>query len=152
MARLQGHRRIETSAWEFPQFRKMNMPNKPIGAGSETDAYELLGVLPGCTPDELKKAYHKRVAEWHPDRLEGMAGELKEYANRQLALINAAYQRLASGTSSGLAETPFRPKQSAAPPSNDELRNQLEQITRQIEAANKLLEEVMEKWAARCRV
>ena len=128
------------------------MVDKPVGAADEADAYELLGVLRGCTPDELKKAYHKRVAEWHPDRLEGMAGELREYANRQLALINAAYERLVSAASSGPAEVTFRPRQGDAPPPYEELRNQLEEITRQLEEANELLEEAMERWAAGRRV
>jgi DnaJ-domain-containing protein 1 len=58
------------------------------------ELYELLGLQPGCTETELKSAYRQKVSQWHPDRLEHMALELRQFATEQLAKINAAYEKL----------------------------------------------------------
>jgi len=36
------------------------------------------------------------VSEWHPDKLDTMAQELRDYATRRTARINEAYERLRS--------------------------------------------------------
>ena len=64
-------------------------PSRPLG---EPEAFALLGVGQGCTPDELAHAYHQKMSQWHPDKLETMAPELKDYATRQTQRINEAYQ------------------------------------------------------------
>ena len=70
---------------------------EPTGPVTKTEACELLGVRQGCSPEELASAYHRKVLEWHPDRLnEAMAKELREYATRRTARINEAYDRLRS--------------------------------------------------------
>jgi hypothetical protein len=56
--------------------------------------YEVLGVAFGCNERELKAAWRNKTKQWHPDRLEGMAPELVEHANSELARINVAYHEL----------------------------------------------------------
>jgi DnaJ-class molecular chaperone len=64
---------------------------EPVTQG---DAYELLGVTAGCSPEELAAAYRRKMSQWHPDKLDSMAQELKDYATRRTVRINEAYQRL----------------------------------------------------------
>ena len=60
------------------------------------DPYRVLGVPRKISDLDLKSAYRKLVRENHPDRLtaEGMPAEFVELANRKLAAINAAYDRI----------------------------------------------------------
>ena len=66
----------------------------PTGPVTQGEAYELLGVSPGCTRAELVAAYRRRILQWHPDKLETMADELKAFATRRAARINSAYDML----------------------------------------------------------
>ena len=70
-------------------------PNRPL---AEPEAFALLGVAQECTPEELAHAYHLTMSQWHPDKLETMATELKDYATRRTVRINEAYQMLKSTT------------------------------------------------------
>jgi len=54
----------------------------------------LLGVSQGCSPEEVASAYRRKVSEWHPDKLDTMAQELREYATRRTARLNEAFQKL----------------------------------------------------------
>ena len=53
-------------------------------------AHELLGVSESATDAELKQAYRRLVAKYHPDRLDPF---LKAYSDRLMRLINAAYDQ-----------------------------------------------------------
>jgi DnaJ-domain-containing protein 1 len=54
----------------------------------------LLSVKPMCGLEELTDAWRSAVKMWHPDRLDDMAPELKEFATKKLAAINTAYEQL----------------------------------------------------------
>jgi hypothetical protein len=70
-------------------------PDRPL---AEPEAFALLGVAAGCTSEELAHAYHLTMSQWHPDKLEMMAPELREYATRRTVRNNEAYQLVKSTT------------------------------------------------------
>ena len=61
------------------------------------DAYAVLGLSCKAGDEEIRQTYRQLVREHHPDRLvaKGMPAEMVEQANRTLAAINAAYDRIA---------------------------------------------------------
>ena len=67
------------------------------GVGGGGDPYAVLGLTRDATAEEIKRAYRELVREHHPDRLvaKGMPEEFVARANRKLAAINAAYDRIA---------------------------------------------------------
>jgi len=62
------------------------------------DPYKVLGIEPSVSDAELRRTYLALVREHHPDTLtaQGMPEEFVDIANRKLAEINAAYDRIAA--------------------------------------------------------
>ena len=54
--------------------------------------YEILGVTPSSTPEEIRSAYMALVKKYHPDRYQDSA--LKKQAEEKMKQINAAYDML----------------------------------------------------------
>ena len=54
--------------------------------------YEILGVNPGASQDEIKSAYRKLIKKYHPDQYGD--NPLKELAQDKLIEINKAYEML----------------------------------------------------------
>src|SRR5215475_16014782 len=61
-----------------------------------SDPYEILGVAPSISDDDLRNIYHRKVQETHPDKLlsMGLPSEFVQLANDKVARINAAYDRI----------------------------------------------------------
>ena len=53
------------------------------------DPYKVLGLSPGASDEEVKKAYRKLAMQYHPDRNPG-----DEVAARKMQEINAAYEQI----------------------------------------------------------
>lgn len=56
----------------------------------EQTPYEILGILPGATKQEIKKAFRKIISEWHPDKNQHRQAEAEERSKK----IIAAYEVL----------------------------------------------------------
>jgi DnaJ like chaperone protein len=48
----------------------------------------------GATRDEIKAAYRREIAQYHPDKVAQLGSELRELANEKSKQINEAYSTL----------------------------------------------------------
>mmetsp|Transcript_39534 Transcript_39534/g.91387 ORF Transcript_39534/g.91387 Transcript_39534/m.91387 type:complete len:377 (-) Transcript_39534:92-1222(-) len=53
----------------------MPTPPPPPASGAFVDHYEVLGCAPESSPAELKRAYHEKLREYHPDKRPESRGE-----------------------------------------------------------------------------
>jgi len=56
------------------------------GRQSERDYYEILGITPDASEEEIRRAYHRLAFQCHPDR-----HQETEEANKKMQEINAVY-------------------------------------------------------------
>lgn len=61
---------------------------------SQMDPYTLLDVSPQASPEEIKAAYKRAVARYHPDKVAHLGREFQELAHRKLLAIQQAYETL----------------------------------------------------------
>jgi len=60
----------------------------------EENPFKILGVEAGASPDEIKAAYRRAVAKYHPDKVTHLGKEFQEMAHRKLVAIQRAYEAL----------------------------------------------------------
>ena len=60
----------------------------------EEDPYAVLGLEPGASREEVKAAYRRLVAQYHPDKVTHLGKEFQDLAHRRLLQIQRAYQHL----------------------------------------------------------
>jgi len=56
------------------------------GMQSKRDYYEVLGIAPNASAEEIRRAYHKLAFQYHPDRNGG-----GDDANKEMQELNEAY-------------------------------------------------------------
>jgi hypothetical protein len=61
---------------------------------SQMDSYTLLEVSPHASPEEIKAAYRRAVARYHPDKVAHLGPEFQELAHKKLLAIQQAYETL----------------------------------------------------------
>lgn len=76
--------------------KKQNIEQSKTARGY--DPCRILRVRPGATQAELKAAWRERIQECHPDRVRGGGHHesVVQAAQREAAMVNAAYQTLKS--------------------------------------------------------
>lgn len=63
---------------------------------SQMDPYTLLDVSPQASPQEIKAAYKRAVARYHPDKVAHLGREFQDLAHKKLLAIQQAYEILQS--------------------------------------------------------
>jgi len=58
------------------------------------DPYKVLEVDPKASDDEIEAAYRRLIAQYHPDKVDGAAPEIRELAAKRAGAINAAYDAI----------------------------------------------------------
>ena len=71
--------------------------------------YEILGVPPSATKDQVKQAYHDLAKVWHPDRFMHDK-RLQSRAQEKLKEINEAYTVVMSPQAYAAGPSSWRPK------------------------------------------
>jgi DnaJ-domain-containing protein 1 len=61
-----------------------------------SDPYDVLGCSRNSPDDEVRKAYHEKAKQYHPDtlRAQGLSGEMIAKANDQMARVNDAWNAI----------------------------------------------------------
>jgi hypothetical protein len=77
----------EAEAAERASRSKNEEPQHP----KERPWWETLGVSREASSDEIKSAFRREIAKYHPDRVEGLGKELRELAEQKAKEINQAY-------------------------------------------------------------
>lgn len=58
------------------------------------DHYQVLGIDSEASDAEVERAYRRLITQYHPDRLQGVAQELRDQAETKARAINAAYEAI----------------------------------------------------------
>lgn len=66
-------------------------------SSDRTQYYEILGLAPGASQEEIKNAYRKLSKEYHPDLVAHLGAEFHRVAEEKMKEINMAYQSLKTG-------------------------------------------------------
>jgi DnaJ-class molecular chaperone len=69
-------------------------PAKQIGSLSLRSCYDTLGVNAGARPDEIRLAYKRKMAEYHPDKVMSLGEKIRDAAEQEAKRINQAYDYL----------------------------------------------------------
>lgn len=83
-----GQAGSQSSRQEEADSRKQQANSHP---GQES-WFQVLGVSPSASWEQIRSEYRKKIQQYHPDRLEGMAAELRQLAVERCQRLNAAYE------------------------------------------------------------
>tara|TARA_B100000427_G_scaffold329735_1_gene347393 strand:- start:1515 stop:2063 length:549 start_codon:yes stop_codon:yes gene_type:complete len=60
--------------------------------------YDILGIKPTASIDEIKKAYKTLCKQYHPDKVQHLGDEFKNFADEKIKEINKAYDNIMQKT------------------------------------------------------
>lgn len=87
---------LKDEAFEMMAHALFGGNDEENGDAALAEAYATLGVSPDASDSEVKKAWKKKLAAFHPDKIQGkdLDPEWVELANQKSAEINQAYETI----------------------------------------------------------
>ena len=82
--------------WRLVQSLKHSAPGRRKIEPTDKTPWDVLGIKRGATASEIKAAYQRKVAEYHPDKVASMGEKIQQVAKQEMQRINAAYEALKS--------------------------------------------------------
>ena len=61
---------------------------------AESDPYQVLGIQPGASKEEIRAAYKKLASQYHPDKVPHLGKEFQDLAHKTFVAIQKAYDAL----------------------------------------------------------
>ena len=61
---------------------------------SRDNPYRVFNLTSDASDAEVDQAYRRLISQYHPDKMAGVAEELREQAEKKASEINAAYDRI----------------------------------------------------------
>ena len=83
-----------------------------------TNHYDLLGVSPQATSEEIKRAFRHEISRYHPDKVQHLGCEFQELAADRAADLTSAYRVLTNAQSRADYDEELRRGATAPPPSD----------------------------------
>ena len=69
-----------------------------FNVNSKQSAYEVLGVKPNASLEDIRAAYRRIARMNHPDKVNGLAPEFRQLAEQRMKIITAAYKTLSQNS------------------------------------------------------
>jgi len=93
---LQRQRRRADGAQSANRTRQQQRSDSPPETErSPADPYEVLGLQPGASMEDVKKAYRQLAGKYHPDKVSHLGDEFQKLAENRFKQIQQAYQTIA---------------------------------------------------------
>ena len=70
---------------------------KSAGSQAESDPYRILGVPSDASQEEIRAAYRRLAARYHPDKVAHLGEEFQAVAEKKFKALQAAYDTLREG-------------------------------------------------------
>lgn len=94
--RVQAQQRFYNHDYQYQHHQYERKQTHRPERSSLKDAYEVLGLTPSATQDEVKKAYRRLMSQNHPDKLvaKGLPEEMMKLAKEKTQKITKAYEAI----------------------------------------------------------